>query len=188
MVVRLLPGDAAPFFKAPASNNPVFSFDTVAGRYIVLSFFGSAATALGRDVVAGFMAHADLFNDDRACFFGVSADPRDRAEGRVQQRIPGSRFFWDFERTVADLYGAVDAAGAIVPQSFLLDPMLRIIAVLSIDDPAQHVARMTGLLRGQRPAADFQGAPSIAPATAITRSSSTCCCRATTIPRSGSKR
>ncbi|MEY3828074.1 MAG: hypothetical protein RLZZ148_2901 [Cyanobacteriota bacterium] len=33
-------GDPVPYFTCHASNNPTFNFDTVAGRYIVLTFFG----------------------------------------------------------------------------------------------------------------------------------------------------
>jgi hypothetical protein len=40
---RLLePGDPVPLFVAPTAQRADFRFDTVAGRYIVLSFFGSA--------------------------------------------------------------------------------------------------------------------------------------------------
>ena len=40
---HLLPGDAAPWFTAPESNNPEFHFSSAAGRYLVLTFFGSAS-------------------------------------------------------------------------------------------------------------------------------------------------
>jgi hypothetical protein len=40
---RLAPGDPAPWFKQRSFANPSYTFDTAAGRYIVLCFFGSAA-------------------------------------------------------------------------------------------------------------------------------------------------
>jgi peroxiredoxin len=36
-------GEPAPWFTARSINNPRFHFDTIAGRYVVLCFFGSAA-------------------------------------------------------------------------------------------------------------------------------------------------
>ncbi len=44
----LLPGDPAPWFGAPSNVNPQFDFSTAAGRYVVLSFFGSRAHPVGR--------------------------------------------------------------------------------------------------------------------------------------------
>ena len=35
-------GEPAPWFTARCTVNPTYQFDTVAGRYVVLSFFGSA--------------------------------------------------------------------------------------------------------------------------------------------------
>ena len=165
----LLPGDAAPYFKVAASNNPSFAFDTVGGRYIVLSFFGSAGTSPGREMVAGFMRHSDQFNDEIACFFGVSADPLDREQARVEQRVPGCRFFWDFERQVAQLYGALDAKGAVVPQTVVIDPMMRILGILKVDEPARHVERVMTLLRAQKSPGEFLGMPSIAPVLVVPR-------------------
>ena len=37
------PGDPVPAFAVRASNNAKFHFDTAAGRYLVLCFYGSAA-------------------------------------------------------------------------------------------------------------------------------------------------
>ena len=48
----LLPGDAAPTFECASSVNPRFQFDTVAGRYVVLSFFGSTKDAASQRFLA----------------------------------------------------------------------------------------------------------------------------------------
>lgn len=34
-----------------------------------------------------------LFDDVRACFFGVTVDPADEARGTIAQALPGMRFF-----------------------------------------------------------------------------------------------
>ena len=45
--VRLEVGDPAPWFHQRSPTNPNYAFDTAAGRYIVLCFFGSAAIRSG---------------------------------------------------------------------------------------------------------------------------------------------
>jgi hypothetical protein len=48
-IENLMPGDPAPFFTQACTANPRFVFDTAAGRYLVLCFFGSAGTPLARE-------------------------------------------------------------------------------------------------------------------------------------------
>ena len=44
----LAPGDPAPWFRARSLARPDFAFDTVAGRYLVLGFFGAATDPLAQ--------------------------------------------------------------------------------------------------------------------------------------------
>jgi len=44
-------GEPAPWFEARSPVNPRFHFDTVAGRYVVLYFFASAAEPTSRRVL-----------------------------------------------------------------------------------------------------------------------------------------
>jgi peroxiredoxin len=139
----------------------------VAGRYVVLCFYGSAATPGIGEMLAAIRQGEAVFQDDHASFFGVSADPEDERQGRVQERIPGFRLFWDFNLKVAARYGVCDEpqpgqTNRYRPVSFVLDPALRVIAVLSIADPVAHgpqlldlVARLPslGTPRPARPAA-----------------------------------
>ena len=89
--VRLTPGDPAPWFITPSPDNPRYHFDSVAGRYIVLCFYGSAGNQAIGQMLAALHQAADAFDDDHASFFGVSADPGDEREKRVEERIPGFR-------------------------------------------------------------------------------------------------
>ncbi len=132
----LAPGDPAPWFRQRSTSNPDYAFDTVAGRYVVLCFFGSAADAGAQAALRSVRAHRALLDDTRACFFGISLDPAD-AQGRVQESLPGVRFFWDFDRSVSRLYGAVAADAGEDGSSFemrrfwvLLDPALRVVALV----------------------------------------------------------
>ena len=164
----LTPGDPAPWFYQRSTSNENYAFSSVAGRYVVLCFYGSAADPMAREALGTIAADRNCFDDDRACFFGVSLDPSDEAEGRVKQRLPGIRFFWDFDGAIGTEYGAVvdrsSAAGAVIEASYrrhtlLLDPLLRVVAVLSYDDsPETHVARLLTAMASMPPV----GAPSLA--------------------------
>ncbi len=150
-VVDLRSGDPAPWFRQRASNNPNFLFDTVAGRHVLLCFFGSAADDHASAALAAVSARTDLFDDTRACFFGVSMDPADEA-GRVQGRIPGYRYFWDHDGLIGKLYGAVpgnfhEGKQGVVPARrwVLLDMALRVIAVIPFADDRSDIARILDL-------------------------------------------
>jgi peroxiredoxin len=101
-------GDAAPWFVCRSTNNPNFHFDTAAGRYIVLCFFGSMA---GEKSAAALRfattALRQRFDDANVSFFGVSIDPEDERQGRARQMEPGIRHFWDFDGKVSRLFGAL---------------------------------------------------------------------------------
>jgi len=45
---HLIPGDPMPVFKSRTAKFERFSWDTLAGRYIVFCFFGTAGDAAGR--------------------------------------------------------------------------------------------------------------------------------------------
>lgn len=152
--VQLAPGDPAPWFQQRSGANPRYVFDTAAGRWIVLCFFGSAGDAAGRAALDAVRANRALFDDERACFFGVSLDPRDEAEGRVADVMPGLRFFWDFDGTIARLYGAVpkDAApdkGQVAMRRFwvVLDPTLRITRIFGFRPDGAETAELFAYLR-----------------------------------------
>ena len=137
-------GDPAPWFTAAAPNDPKFDFATVAGRHIVLSFFGSAAAPVGARFLAQVHAQRAVFDDTQIAFFGVSNDPGDT--GRVQPQPVGVRFFWDFDRAVARLYGVVTDAEPAPLTSFLLDINLRVLWVIKEPDPDKHAAALFGVL------------------------------------------
>jgi peroxiredoxin len=136
---RLEPGEPAPWFSQRSTGNPRFVFDTAAGRYIVLCFFGSAGEPGGRKAVGSVLANRDLFDDDRAAFFGVSNDPADESEKRIAESLPGIRYFLDFDGTVSKLYGVMPREaepGKPAPLRrmwVLLDPTLRVMAMFPVD-------------------------------------------------------
>ncbi|MBC6980260.1 2OG-Fe(II) oxygenase [Caulobacter sp. 17J80-11] len=161
----LSPGDPAPWFRVASTSNPRYVFDTVAGRYVVLAFLGSAASAEARAALAAVEARRPLFDDERASFFGVSTDPDDQAQGRLVESLPGVRFFLDFERAVSRLYGAAGEDDGYRPFCLLLDPMLRVLARA----PLERIGAVADLLATLPPPEDHAGAEIHAPVLILPR-------------------
>ena len=150
--------EPTPGFTAPSARNPHFAFNTLAGRPVVVTFFGSAGHPLGRQLAQGLMAATQRLHVDRAVFCGVSFDAADRDPARVQER-PAFVVFHDEALTVGKLWGVVAAEaqpGAALPfhpTSFVLDERLRVAAILPVRDPARHVAELLQLVEAlPRPA------------------------------------
>jgi predicted 2-oxoglutarate/Fe(II)-dependent dioxygenase YbiX/peroxiredoxin len=138
-----MPGDPAPWFRVPAlSGSSTYVFDTAAGRPILLLFFGLASEAQSAAALALVQEKRALFDDQRACFFGVTVDPSDAAEGRIAQQLPGIRFFLDYDRAVSRLYGADTGSGHYRPHWLLLDRALRIRGMFPIDAGAAALAAL----------------------------------------------
>jgi len=134
-------GDHAPWFAAAAlSGSPTYSFDTVAGRHVLMLFHGSAARPGCAEALQLVAEHRALFDDHAACFFGVSVDPDDVRGGHIAQQIPGIRFFLDFERKLSTLYGAAGPGDEHRPHWLVLDPALRVIGRFDLDRGAEAIA------------------------------------------------
>jgi predicted 2-oxoglutarate/Fe(II)-dependent dioxygenase YbiX/peroxiredoxin len=135
-----LTGDPAPVFHQRSPTTENFTFDTVAGRLIVLCFFGSGASDPARAALASVLERRDLFDDERASFFGVTTDPEDETTGRIRNVIPGYRFFWDFDRKITALY-KVDA-----PTWVVIDPTMRIVARIPFAADGSDRAKLIALI------------------------------------------
>jgi peroxiredoxin/predicted 2-oxoglutarate/Fe(II)-dependent dioxygenase YbiX len=145
--VNLRPGDPAPWFHQRSISNPRYAFDTAAGRYVVLCYFGTAETVQVRNAIEAVHRRTDIFDDAKACFFGVSVDPEDEAQKRVADFYPGFRYLWDFDATVAKLYGAmpldaVTGRPEFRPLWFVLDPTLRVMKIFSFEASVAEVRKV----------------------------------------------
>ena len=148
----LFVGDPAPWFRQRCTTQAGdYTFDMTAGRYVVLYLFGSSSDPQARRALQAVMTHRHLFDDRQASFFGVSADPADERDGRLQAALPGIRHFFDADHLVGRLYGGwplePGATGPARPLWYVLDPFLRICAVL-LDEPdaAGRILAMLGRL------------------------------------------
>lgn len=135
---RLQVGDPAPMFRCASNVNPNFDFSTTAGRYLVLSFFGSSAHPVGKGLIDTFRSATEIFSDLDFYFFGVSNDAADQEQAALRTLPPGMDIFWDLERKVAAAYHLLPAdaadARALQPVTFLLDPGLHVIGIFATND------------------------------------------------------
>lgn len=142
-------GERVPWFIGRSPSNPEYHFHTVGGRYIVLCFFGSARLPQSNKVLKDIYKNRAYFDDRNACFFGVSIDQMD--EQHLQQVLPGIRYFWDSDRKISALYGAIDEEEggenfSYSPYSLVIDPMMRALKVINFEDPETHVKQILSLL------------------------------------------
>ncbi len=151
-------GEPAPFFAAATDGVDRYSLDVVAGRWIVLMIFGTLAEPASAEGLRRALDRAELFNGTDAAFFGVSVDPADRVQRGLANLEPAIRFFWDFDCTVARLYGAVHGEH-LKPLVFLIDPAFRVAMVAAVEDTAAVLERLAAELRDAPSAAENQIAP-----------------------------
>lgn len=165
---QLFPGEPAPWFRQRSTSNSQYVFDTAAGRYIVLSFFGSARDEAGRAALNFAQTHRALFDDNGFAFFGVSFDPEDESTGRVQQSLPGIRHFWDFDGTVCRLFGALPLERGTAAESLhriwvVLDPGLHVVTVLPFKQDGSDRLELARIVAGLPPVSHYCGIEMHAP-------------------------
>lgn len=146
------PGDPVPSFSARSLANPRYAFDSVAGRYIVLSFLGSSHVPGAALFHQRLTERTHPFDDAFASAFLISCDPRDLTQCGWTERYPGIRVFLDSDRTLAKLFGCLRAmpngTEQIALTTWILDPGLRVLKVLPIEDVATHEEAIRAALHG----------------------------------------
>ncbi|MCU0908857.1 MAG: 2OG-Fe(II) oxygenase [Rhodobacteraceae bacterium] len=161
-LAALSSGDPAPRFTARSPANPAFAFDTAAGRNLVLLFVPSSVHPGVPGLLAAVSGPDTPFDDRHASLFVVTPDPADEAEGRVANRVPGVRVFWDTGGAVAALYGVVP--GCVV--AVVIDPTLRVVDVRPCDDGG---AALLACVAGLPPPGLHAGFPVQAPVLILPR-------------------
>lgn len=163
--LNLQPGDWAPQFRVRASTAADFAFGTLGGRYVILSFLGAMRLEAAARAHAHIVArHGAWLDDAQATFFAVTADPADEA---VLGDARGVHAFFDSDLAVSTLYGRVPEAGRYAPITYVLDPMLRVLAAIPLD--AQHETRLDAVLAALPPAAQHAGVAMQAPVLILPR-------------------
>jgi predicted 2-oxoglutarate/Fe(II)-dependent dioxygenase YbiX len=156
-------GDPLPRIVQRSPSNPNFVLDSAAGRYLVLCILGSTALPEARGALGAVHARADLFNDDFASFFAVSADPDDEGAQRLGNRVPGYRVFWDRDLRIARACGAAPVegggSGSLLPRWVLIDPTMRVIDVIPFRSDGSDAAHLIATLAALPPPDRFAGFP-----------------------------
>lgn len=146
-------GDPAPWFSLPSTVNPLFHFNTVGGRRIVLFFFGSAGPEQIQGILKDFQSLHSEFSSLKAVLFGVSIDPADRAQNRLSEIAPSLIYFWDLEREVSIKYGVgkpVESETArlqYLPQTFVLNENLQVLNIFPLDEPTRHAEQVLRFIK-----------------------------------------
>ncbi len=131
-------GEYAPWFHAAALSGAAnYAFDTVAGRHVVMLLYGSGRHGPSIEALKLVAGSRELFDDEQACFFGVTVDPEDARSGLIAQQLPGIRFFLDYDRKISELYGALAGQSEFHPHWLVLDPALRVAGRFAIDKGEQ---------------------------------------------------
>ena len=151
-IVRKLPfglGEAVPWFRSTTlGGNDSYAFDTAAGRPILMLFFGSAAHEQVKAALALLQTQRALFDDERAAFFGITVDPKDAAENRIQRQLPGIRFFLDYDRSISRMFGAAEPAPSEAYRGhwLLLDRTMRVRANFRLSEGEAALAAFVELV------------------------------------------
>jgi predicted 2-oxoglutarate/Fe(II)-dependent dioxygenase YbiX/peroxiredoxin len=151
-------GEPMPFFTAETDGIANYSIQVAAGRWLVLMVFGSLGYDIGRDAHEAAMRRRALFNDADAAFFGVSIDPRDRAERGLANTAVGVRYFWDFDLGVCRALGLIHG-DTPAPTVFLIDPGFRVAMAEPIGNTAAVLDRLEQELAAKAASPDAGFAP-----------------------------
>lgn len=134
--MALLPGDPVPKFTLPGVTTPRFTFDSAAGRYLLVVFVRPEGAAAAEAVIK---ARPRVFDDVQASAFIVVVGDDPERDAR-RDSIPGLRFLFDPDGAVADLYG-VEAED----RWLLIDPALHLLAVAAPDRAEWIADQVAGL-------------------------------------------
>jgi predicted 2-oxoglutarate/Fe(II)-dependent dioxygenase YbiX/alkyl hydroperoxide reductase subunit AhpC len=152
----LLLGDPVPPFRCASSVNPDFNFDTVAGRYVVLTFFGSTKLDRSRQFLAEIARSGATFDVTNVFFAGVTTDPDDVA--RLNQSEGGRVYFHDLDRKVSRLFGLDREGEPYATRTYVLDQSLRVIGVVALnDDVPRQIETLLSILGRLPRLNDLQG-------------------------------
>ncbi len=156
----LLAGDPAPRFSQRSTSSEDYTFDTAAGRYLVLCFFISSRYPAFQEAAQLVQENRALFDDKNFAFFGISIDPQDESREVAVQSLPGIRYIWDFDHRVSQMYGSLPVnfgpqTNIANPTWVVIDPTLRILRVERFGNGASD--RVFDYLKGLPPPERFAG-------------------------------
>lgn len=125
-------------------------FETIAGRYIVLSFYQRARDTVGQATLQALHEHREFA--DKAAFVCVSSDLAEKADLKLELVFPSLIFLWDLDALVARAYGVGSLRVWIV-----LDPRLRVLEVIPFRPDGSDRQQLFAVLDGLAPPSRMLG-------------------------------
>ncbi|SDR79764.1 2OG-Fe(II) oxygenase [Bradyrhizobium canariense] len=157
-------GERAPWFSAQLIPGGSFDLQASAGRWVVLSFFGSPANPRANAEFAKLLSQADLFKEDHLIVGCVFTEPPEDIAKLAEISSSALFFLADYDGAISRSYGALE-----MPRTIVLDPMLRAVADIAWDFPQGHAEAVGGVLRNLPAVDDSAGVPMSAPALILPR-------------------
>ena len=158
----LSPGSRPKLFTAITHARPDFAFGSLGGFYLVFLFLPEDPERAARALTA-LRAERDLFDDKECMAFTVSRGAE--AFDALSPEMPGLRHFHDPKGVVADAFGMRAADSAMPGHWFLLDPSLRVLMAVPLENSQPVFDR----LRTAGPAENHAGVPMHAPVLIVPR-------------------
>jgi predicted 2-oxoglutarate/Fe(II)-dependent dioxygenase YbiX len=147
-LIRLFPGDPAPWFRANTSVRANQPFDLAAGRYILLTF-ADILSNRGSAAIAELTRVEAMFQDGGPRWMIVTGASQKLANERLPLRRAAISAIFDFTGEIAAAYGL--GPGAPPAVSFIISPRLQIQAIIANDDAAVHADQVIATLQAQLP-------------------------------------
>ncbi|MDJ0894364.1 MAG: hypothetical protein QNJ92_04425 [Alphaproteobacteria bacterium] len=137
--MTVLPGLAAPRFKARSGSIIAFDLERAAGDYCVVAFVGSCADAEKVARLECLAGLPDRIGEANVRKLAVTIDPADQSEREVHSAIDGISMLWDFKRDISLLYEAATRHRSLDkalenyrPHVVVVDPELVVLATLPL--------------------------------------------------------
>ena len=161
---RVSLGDPVPWFRAGTLSGGKFDISISAGRWVLLAFLGPLSEPRAQDRLAALQKYARLNTDDHLVICVVLDSPPNNTAPLRAISGPVLKFIADYDGAIGKYYGAHEK-----PRTIALDPMLRAIANIPIDDPGGHDQVLDRLLSGLPSVDNSAGVPLTAPVLMVPR-------------------
>jgi len=161
---KIVLGDPVPWFRARTLSGSTIDLHVSAGRWIVLAFMGSAADQHTQTRLESLRQLASSVSEDQMMIYIVLSDHSHDRDRLLATAGPVLKFIVDYDGAVGKPYGPDR-----LPKTAILDPMLRVVANISCQEPASHDQLLAGYLRGLPAVDDSAGVPLVAPVLMVPR-------------------
>ncbi|HEY3919005.1 MAG TPA: 2OG-Fe(II) oxygenase [Stellaceae bacterium] len=157
-------GDPVPWFSARSISGGELHLHVNAGRWIVVSFFPEIASPRAQQEFGALVAQIAQASEDKLIAYVVLGAPTGDLAVLLPAPVPVLRLVADYDGAIARLYRTQDQSC-----SFVLDPMLRAVAIVPRDHSGSHAATLGQVLRGLPDVENAAGVPLTAPALIVPR-------------------